>query len=134
MAREVALHHHERWDGSGYPAGLQGEDISLAGRIVALADIYDAFQALGLGLVELKEMLELLYEEECFFYDELTIRETRRLIAPFYSRWDDQAFYDYLDRFGLPLGKKVKDLSRGMKMKLALAVAAPWSPQPLSIY
>ncbi|WP_338835287.1 HD-GYP domain-containing protein [Neomoorella thermoacetica] len=44
MAREVALHHHEKWDGSGYPAGLQGEAISLAGRIVALADIYDALR------------------------------------------------------------------------------------------
>ncbi|MDN5362064.1 MAG: hypothetical protein PWP70_1111 [Moorella sp. (in: firmicutes)] len=44
MAREVALHHHEKWDGSGYPAGLQGEDISLAGRMVALADIYDALR------------------------------------------------------------------------------------------
>lgn len=42
MAREIAATHHERWDGSGYPAGLRGEDIPLSGRIVALADVYDA--------------------------------------------------------------------------------------------
>jgi len=38
----IAVSHHERWDGSGYPYGLKGEDIPLAGRIVALADVFDA--------------------------------------------------------------------------------------------
>lgn len=42
MAREIALSHHERFDGTGYPAGLAGEQIPLSGRIVALADVYDA--------------------------------------------------------------------------------------------
>jgi putative two-component system response regulator len=42
LARDIALTHHERWDGSGYPAGLAGSEIPLAGRIVALADVYDA--------------------------------------------------------------------------------------------
>ncbi|MDC7241691.1 MAG: HD domain-containing protein, partial [Spirochaetales bacterium] len=38
----VIYHHHERWDGTGYPEGLAGEDIPLAARIFILADIYDA--------------------------------------------------------------------------------------------
>lgn len=42
LSRIVAEHHHERWDGSGYPGGLKGSDIPLAARIVALADVFDA--------------------------------------------------------------------------------------------
>ncbi|MFG0328514.1 MAG: HD-GYP domain-containing protein [Phycisphaerales bacterium] len=42
IACEIAYTHHERWDGAGYPYGLAGEDIPMAGRIVALADVYDA--------------------------------------------------------------------------------------------
>ncbi len=42
LARTIALTHHERWDGSGYPAGLTGEDIPQSGRIVAVADVFDA--------------------------------------------------------------------------------------------
>lgn len=42
IAAEIALAHHEKWDGSGYPFGLKGEDISLAARVVAVADVYDA--------------------------------------------------------------------------------------------
>lgn len=45
MAREIALHHHEHWDGGGYPAGLTGEQIPLAARIVAVADVYDALSS-----------------------------------------------------------------------------------------
>ncbi|KIX12661.1 HD domain-containing phosphohydrolase [Dethiosulfatarculus sandiegensis] len=41
-AKDIAHTHHERWDGSGYPRGLAGEEIPLSGRIMALADVYDA--------------------------------------------------------------------------------------------
>ena len=45
LAAEIALNHHEKWDGSGYPAGLQGEQIPLSARIVALCDVYDALRS-----------------------------------------------------------------------------------------
>ena len=44
MAREIALHHHERWDGTGYPMGLGGELIPLSARICGVADVYDALR------------------------------------------------------------------------------------------
>ena len=41
-SKEIALSHHEKWDGSGYPSGIKGENIPLSGRIVAVADVFDA--------------------------------------------------------------------------------------------
>ena len=45
MASEIALTHHEHWDGTGYPIGLKGTDIPLSGRIVAVADVFDALSS-----------------------------------------------------------------------------------------
>lgn len=45
MAADIALCHHEKWDGTGYPQGLTGKEIPLAARIVAIADIYDALRS-----------------------------------------------------------------------------------------
>ncbi len=45
MAEQIALTHHERWDGTGYPAGLRGDAIPLTGRIVAVTDVFDALSS-----------------------------------------------------------------------------------------
>jgi len=58
MAREIAQCHHERWDGTGYPAGLADEQIPLAARIVSIVDVYDA-------LISPRVYKEALPHEEC---------------------------------------------------------------------
>ncbi|MFP6582145.1 MAG: HD domain-containing phosphohydrolase [Candidatus Hydrogenedentota bacterium] len=45
MAKEIAMTHHEKWDGSGYPNALVGEDIPVSGQIVAIADVFDALRS-----------------------------------------------------------------------------------------
>ncbi len=46
VASDIALYHHEKWNGQGYPEGLSGEDIPIAARLVAIADVYDALRSL----------------------------------------------------------------------------------------
>jgi ABC-2 type transport system ATP-binding protein len=73
----------------------------------------DAFVKQRLGIVS----------DECFYYEHLTIREMARLVAPFYSRWDHALFKSYLEQFELSPKKKIRDLSKGMKIKFSLAAA-----------
>jgi ABC-2 type transport system ATP-binding protein len=58
-----------------------------------------------------------------FYVDEWTIYEVGKALAPFYTRWNQQKFADYLGVFGIAGAKRLKDLSRGMKVKLQIAVA-----------
>ena len=46
VASDIAMYHHEKWNGTGYPEGLSGEDIPLAARIVAIGDVYDALRSM----------------------------------------------------------------------------------------
>ena len=64
MAAEIALCHHERWDGSGYPDGLAGELIPESARIVALADVFDALTMKRpyKGAWSLTQALEIIQE------------------------------------------------------------------------
>jgi ABC-2 type transport system ATP-binding protein len=61
--------------------------------------------------------------DEIFFVDVWRVREVEKVIKGFYSKWDSGQFAAYLKKFKLSPDKKVKDLSRGMKLKLMLAVA-----------
>jgi putative two-component system response regulator len=71
MAATIAYEHHEKWNGSGYPRGLQGEDIHIAGRITAIADVFDALgsdRCYKQGW-ELTEILSYFEEEKAKHFD-----------------------------------------------------------------
>lgn len=71
LARSIALSHHEKWDGSGYPNGLKGEDIPLEGRIIAIADVFDALTSVRpyKPAWTVEEALELLRRESGRHFD-----------------------------------------------------------------
>jgi len=72
--------------------------------------------------VEIKQRIGIV-SDECFYYEHLTIIDMKKMIAPFYKKWSDRKFNGYLEQFELSPKKKIGDLSKGMKIKLALAVA-----------
>ena len=67
----VSYTHHERWDGSGYPLGLKGEDIHIFGRITAIADVFDALtsERVYKKAWSLEEVLKLFNEEKGKHFD-----------------------------------------------------------------
>ena len=71
LGKEICYHHHERWDGSGYPDGLHGETIPLSARIVALADVYDALTSVRVykGAASHEEALEIITDERGKHFD-----------------------------------------------------------------
>lgn len=70
-AADIALCHHERWDGSGYPAGLRGKEIPEAARVVAIADVYDALSndRVYRAMYPEKEVLEIMAKKKGSHFD-----------------------------------------------------------------
>ena len=104
MGVEIALQHHEKWDGTGYPFRLAGADISLAARIVAMADFYDAVTS------------ERVYKKA------MPHAETHGLILSLRGTHFDPAVVDaYLacaDRFDRVRGRACRDLTHPEAMNL----------------
>jgi ABC-2 type transport system ATP-binding protein len=61
--------------------------------------------------------------DENYYYEDLTLKEMKGILAPFYKNWDNKLFEKYIKDFELPANKKIKELSKGMKMKFSLAIA-----------
>ncbi|NUU76878.1 ABC transporter ATP-binding protein [Paenibacillus xylanilyticus] len=72
--------------------------------------------------INIKQRIGIV-SDECFYYEHLTIREMKKMIAPFYKRWDEKKFNSFLEQFELSPKKKIEDLSKGMKIKFSLAIA-----------
>ena len=66
-----------------------------------------------------------------FYVDEWKIKDVELAVSPFYSRWNSKVFTDLIGKFNLKRNKKVKELSRGMKVKLMLAIALSHEPRLL---
>jgi ABC-2 type transport system ATP-binding protein len=69
--------------------------------------------------------------EQPVFYDDMTVEWTGKFAKKFYSKWDDSKFSNLLNRFKIDKNKKIKQLSKGMKMKTALALALSHRPELL---
>ncbi|SJZ80723.1 ABC transporter ATP-binding protein [Garciella nitratireducens] len=71
---------------------------------------------------QIKERIGFVYDQN-YFYEELTLSEMIKIIAPLYKNWNNSIYQRYMKEFQLPLKKKIKELSKGMKMKLSLIIA-----------
>ncbi len=84
MGETIALNHHERWDGSGYPRGVKGEAIPMSGRICALADVFDALTTKRnyKSEVSVEYALELIKDAKETLFDP-------RLVEIFLDRYEE---------------------------------------------
>ncbi|MDR2036088.1 MAG: ABC transporter ATP-binding protein [Coriobacteriales bacterium] len=116
---------------TGYIMGFVGQNG--AGKTTTIRCILNMATRKGgeitiFGLDNIKDELAAKQElavvfDEIFFVDTWRVKEVEKAIRGFYSQWDSGIYNSYLEKFDLSPTKKVKDLSRGMKMKLMLAVA-----------
>lgn len=79
---------------------------------------------------KIKQDIGVVFDES-YFHDNLKPAYISKIMGRIYTQWDEALFYDYLDRFKLPVDKITKDLSRGMKMKLSIATALSHHPKLL---
>lgn len=71
---------------------------------------------------EVKQNIGFVYDEN-HYYEDLTCEQMKRIVAPLYKKWDEAQYESYMDRLQVPKHKKIKQLSKGMKMKYAIAMA-----------
>lgn len=72
--------------------------------------------------IEIKQRIGFVYDEN-YFYEDLSLIDMKNIIAPFYRNWDEKVFQNYIKDFNLSPKQKIKELSKGMKMKYSLALA-----------
>lgn len=116
---------------SGCVVGLIGENgagKSTTIRLILNMLFKDSGSVTVLGKDNAKELDEVKDDigvvfDECYFPPELNVRQLGSIMKNIYRQWDEQAYVGYLSLFDLPLRKPLKKFSRGMKMKISIAVA-----------
>lgn len=76
IAHQICRHHHERYDGNGYPDGLKGEEIPISAQVVALADVYDALTSDRCYKSEVshEEAVSMILHGECGVFSNLLLQ------------------------------------------------------------
>ncbi|OHD77650.1 MAG: hypothetical protein A2355_14135 [Spirochaetes bacterium RIFOXYB1_FULL_32_8] len=92
VGKDIALYHHEKWNGTGYPLGLKGEEIPVAARIVAIVDVFDALVS--------KRIYKVAYSKA----DTFTIIKEER--GRHFDPYIFDVFFEYKDKF-IEIGKRV---------------------------
>lgn len=80
--------------------------------------------------IKIKERIGFVYDE-LYFYEEFNPQVVRNVIAPLYKNWDETLWNKYVKEFDIDLKKKIKKMSKGMKMKLSIALALSHNPELL---
>jgi HD-GYP domain-containing protein (c-di-GMP phosphodiesterase class II) len=113
MAREIAIFHHERWDGEGYPEGLAGGEIPLAARIVAVADVYDALSTRRIykDAIGHRQCVEMIRHEAGRHFDPVVVEAFLTI---------EKEFEATVQRCGAELGESAAALSTS-SVSVALA-------------
>ncbi|WP_069649865.1 ABC transporter ATP-binding protein [Caloranaerobacter ferrireducens] len=79
---------------------------------------------------EIKSRIGYIGEEQ-YFYEDMTVSWTEKFVSRYYKNWESEKFYSLLERFDISKTKKIKELSKGMKVKLALALVLSHNPELL---
>lgn len=92
IAHDVILYHHERWDGSGYPHGLAGEQIPLSARIAALCDVYDSLRSLRpyKNAFTHQEAVEVIMAGSGTHFDPAIVKAFSQIADRFDEVWENQ--------------------------------------------
>lgn len=90
MGIDIALYHHEKWQGNGYPHGLKGETIPLSARLMAVADVYDALKSKRCYKPPFchEKCCNIIYEESGSHFDPDIVEAFRDINLEFFTNWE----------------------------------------------
>jgi len=93
LAKDIVYTHHEKWDGTGYPQGLRGEDIPIAGRLMALVDVYDACTTRELYAQSMphEKAVEMIVSRGGTHFDPAVVEAFLR-VAHIFNSWSHEGF------------------------------------------
>ncbi len=131
LAHEICRHHHERYDGKGYPDGLKGDEIPISAQAVSIADAYDALTSdrCYKGAISHQRAVEMIQNGECGMFNPLLLRclsEVSERLVEVLDRGESEYSYinsiqdltdEALEQEELPVGDRMLNLAEGERAK-----------------